>query len=206
MALYDPVDGVYRKVTKKYDPVDGVYRKVTKAFDQVDGVYRQYFSSGVPWKKYNCSSSTKQVSEYVLGAAVTTSSGTDTSKHFTGLMSYIFNKAEGTVYASGNSMEIQVKAPGTVYSNNQNIGMYGKSIFVYKITAAGKYTISTRTVETKTSTVTTYTVGSMVGTVRAPEGEYPDTESSYTYVTVSNGYTIMKDPSTGKYYAYLQEE
>ena len=32
MALYDPVDGVYRKVAKKYDPVDGVYR--------------QYFSGG----------------------------------------------------------------------------------------------------------------------------------------------------------------
>ena len=45
MALYDPVDGVYRKVAKKYDPVDGIYRKVTKAYDPVDGVYRQYFSS-----------------------------------------------------------------------------------------------------------------------------------------------------------------
>lgn len=43
MALYDPVNGVYRKVTKKYDPIDGVYRKVTKAYDPVDGVYRQYF-------------------------------------------------------------------------------------------------------------------------------------------------------------------
>lgn len=46
MALYDPVDGVYRKVAKKYDPVDGVYRNVTKAYDPVDGVYRQYFSGG----------------------------------------------------------------------------------------------------------------------------------------------------------------
>ena len=46
MALYDPVNGVYRKVAKKYDPVDGVYRKVTKAYDPVEGVYRQYFSSG----------------------------------------------------------------------------------------------------------------------------------------------------------------
>lgn len=46
MALYDPVNGVYQKVSKKYDPVDGVYRKVTKAYDPVDGVYRQYFSSG----------------------------------------------------------------------------------------------------------------------------------------------------------------
>ena len=43
MALYDPVNGVYRKVTKRYDPIDGVYRKVTKAYDPVDGVYRQYF-------------------------------------------------------------------------------------------------------------------------------------------------------------------
>lgn len=46
MALYDPVNGVYRKVSKKYDPVDGVYRNVTKAYDPVDGVYRQYFSGG----------------------------------------------------------------------------------------------------------------------------------------------------------------
>lgn len=43
MALYDPVDGVYRKVAKKYDPVNGVYRKVKAAYDPVDGVYRKYF-------------------------------------------------------------------------------------------------------------------------------------------------------------------
>lgn len=44
MALYDVVNGVYRKVTKKYDPVDGVYRNVKAAYDPVDGVYRQYYS------------------------------------------------------------------------------------------------------------------------------------------------------------------
>lgn len=48
MALYDVVDGIYRKVAKKYDPVEGVYRKVTKAFDPVNGVYRQYFSGATP--------------------------------------------------------------------------------------------------------------------------------------------------------------
>lgn len=48
MALYDPVNGVYRKVKKLYDPVDGIYRKVAKAYEPVDGVYRQYFSSGTP--------------------------------------------------------------------------------------------------------------------------------------------------------------
>ena len=31
MALYDPVDGVYRKVKKSYDPVEGTHRKVIKA-------------------------------------------------------------------------------------------------------------------------------------------------------------------------------
>lgn len=46
MALYDPVNGVYRKVSNKYDPVDGVYRKVKAAYDPVDGVYRKYLSSG----------------------------------------------------------------------------------------------------------------------------------------------------------------
>ena len=45
MALYDPVDGVYRKVNKSYDPVEGTHRKVIKAYDDVEGVYRQYFSS-----------------------------------------------------------------------------------------------------------------------------------------------------------------
>lgn len=43
MALYDVVNGVYRKVAKKYDPVDGVYRNVKAEYDPVDGVYRQYF-------------------------------------------------------------------------------------------------------------------------------------------------------------------
>lgn len=47
MALYDVVNGVYRKVAKKYDPVEGVYRKVKKAYDPVGGVYRQYFSGGL---------------------------------------------------------------------------------------------------------------------------------------------------------------
>ena len=202
MALYDVVNGVYRKVTKKYDPVEGVYRKVTKAFDPVDGVYRQYFSSGVPWKKYNCTKGSNQVSEYVLGAAVTTSSGTNVNKEYQGYTSYTFDKAKGTVYASGSQQIVYPGNPGTVYKDY----ISGKSIYVYKITYYGQYTVSTRTVETKTSTVTTYTVGAAVGTVYAPEGEYPDAESGYTYVTVSNGYTIMKDPSTGKYYAYLQEE
>jgi hypothetical protein len=51
MALYDVLNGVYRKVTKKYDPVNGVYRKVTKAYDPVDGAYRQYFSGATPVSK-----------------------------------------------------------------------------------------------------------------------------------------------------------
>lgn len=46
MALYDPVNGVYRKVSKKYDPVNGVYRNVVAAYDPVDGVYRKYFGGG----------------------------------------------------------------------------------------------------------------------------------------------------------------
>ncbi len=47
MAIYDVVNGVYRKVAKKYDIVDGVYRNVKKAYDPVDGVYRQYFRSDI---------------------------------------------------------------------------------------------------------------------------------------------------------------
>ena len=46
MALYDPVNGVYRKVSKKYDPVNGVYRNVVAAYDPVNGVYRKYFGGG----------------------------------------------------------------------------------------------------------------------------------------------------------------
>ena len=45
--LYDSVNGVARKVTKKYDGVDGVARKVVKAYDGVDGVARQYWPSVV---------------------------------------------------------------------------------------------------------------------------------------------------------------
>ena len=45
MALYDVVNGVYRKVSKKYDSVNGVYRKVKAAYDSVEGVYRKYFGS-----------------------------------------------------------------------------------------------------------------------------------------------------------------
>ena len=47
MALYDPVDGVYRKVNKSYDPVEGTHRKVIKAYDDVEGVYRQYFGDNL---------------------------------------------------------------------------------------------------------------------------------------------------------------
>lgn len=47
MALYDPLNGVYRKVTKSYDPVSGTHRKVIKAYDDVEGVYRQYFESNL---------------------------------------------------------------------------------------------------------------------------------------------------------------
>ena len=48
MAHYEPVNGIYRKVTKHCEPVEGVHRNVTKAYKPVDGVYRQYFSSGIP--------------------------------------------------------------------------------------------------------------------------------------------------------------
>jgi hypothetical protein len=204
MALYDVVNGVYRKVTKKYDPVEGVYRKVTKAFDPVDGVYRQYFSSGVPWKKYNCTEGSKQVNTHTLGAEKVLVSGQDSLNQvsYVGLSSYTFDKNAGTVYASGSTKVISKGNPGTAYAD----GTPGKSINVYKVAASGYYSHSTRTVQTTTSTVVTYTRGSLVGTVRAADGEYPDTASGYTYVTVSDGYTIMKDPSTGKYYAYLQEE
>ena len=51
MALYDSVDGVARKVTKKYDSVDGVARKVTKCYDSVGGVARQYFSAGAKFSR-----------------------------------------------------------------------------------------------------------------------------------------------------------
>lgn len=204
MALYDSVDGVYRKVSKKYDPVDGVYRNVKAAYDPVDGVYRQYFSSGVPWKKYNCTKSSKQVTTNTLGAAVQTASGTSLTKEFMGKTSYTFDKTAGTVYASGSDSIIAIGNPGTVYANN-NMALSGTSIYVHKITSTGKWTTSTRTVETTTSTVTTYTCGSLIGTVYAAEGAYPDAAIGYTYVTVYNGYTIMKD-SSGNYYAYLQEE
>lgn len=49
MALYDGVNGVARKVTKKYDGVGGVARKVKKAYASVNGVARQYFSSDVTY-------------------------------------------------------------------------------------------------------------------------------------------------------------
>lgn len=203
MALYDVLNGVYRKVSKKYDPVEGVYRKVTKAFDPVDGVYRQYFSSGVPWKKYNCTRKSQQTSEYVLGAEVFNNADNGGHTQISGFSSYTFDKAKGTVYASGSLIFIQIGDSDKVYANH---GTGGKAIEVYKLTNKGKKYTYIRTVETKTSTVYTYTVGAEVGTTYAPEGAYPDAEKGYTYVTVSNGYTIMKDPSTGKYYAYLQEE
>lgn len=46
MAHYEPVDGVYRKVTKHYEPFDGAYRNVIKAYYPVDGVHREYFGGG----------------------------------------------------------------------------------------------------------------------------------------------------------------
>lgn len=47
MALYDVVNGIYRKVGKKYDPVEGIYRNVKAAYDPVGGVYRKYFAGGL---------------------------------------------------------------------------------------------------------------------------------------------------------------
>lgn len=53
IALYDEVNGVARKVTKKYDGVAGVARSVKKCYDGVAGVARQYFSSGKPAVEFN---------------------------------------------------------------------------------------------------------------------------------------------------------
>ena len=204
MGLYDVVNGVYRKVVKKYDPVDGVYRKVKAAYDQVDGVHRQYFLSGIPWMKFHFIRNEYVTETYVLNELVYVSDGTDFNKSFTGYHTYTFDRENGTVYASGELLTVDVNHPGGVYVDAEYYG--SNSVHYCRINASGYWNISRRYVGVITETTVECTIGDSVGTVLAAEGEYPDANLGYTYVDVYDGYTIMQDPDAGDYYAYLLEE
>ena len=205
MAKYSAVNGVYRKVSKKYDPVNGVYRNVKVAYDPVNGVYREYFSSGVKWIKYNA----------------------ETYRYYE--EDSYWNEEEDFVSDSGYN--VSIPSWYTDYTFSSSSGLYGNAgshkwtnaghemptdAYVYNVYQDDKTVLHIYRLSSDQKCVyewtqgsiinTGYTVDEEIGAVFAAEGEYPDTENGYTYVTISDGYTIMKDPSTGKYYAYLQEE
>lgn len=52
-----------------------------------------------------------------------------------------------------------------------------------------------------------YSIGGKLGTVRAANGEYPDADNGYTYITTAyrteGTFTIMRS-SSNDYYAYLK--
>lgn len=197
MALYDPVSGVYRKVSKKYDPVNGVYRKVKAAYDPVDGVHRKYFSSEVPWTKYKCVRD--EYEDYSISGPHAVASGTDASKSFTGYEGYEYDDDNGIVYGVGEQKTADI--------NNTSVFVYiiidDRTVHECWVVSNGRWTIREWSVGCRT--IVEYYIRTLVGTVLVADGEYPDENLGYTYVDVYDGYTIMQDPD-GNYYAYLLEE
>lgn len=58
-----------------------------------------------------------------------------------------------------------------------------------------------RTINTIYTSDYYYNIGDQIGSITASAGEYPDASNGYTYVTVYDGYTIMRNGSY--YYAYI---
>lgn len=137
MAIYDTVNGVYRKVTKKYDPVDGVYRNVTKAYDPVDGVYRQYFIGGVPVETLAVGDSVWTDVNGVLTEFLVVHKGRPTTSN--GYAGYYDTSCDGIwllmkdiyengVWGDGDSRNDYNKSPIHAYLNEDFLGLFDSNI------------------------------------------------------------------------------
>lgn len=208
-ALYDGVNGIARKVTKKYDGVDGVARNVKKAYEGVNGVARQYFMSGVTWKKFSCAVTDAHYTKKTVNS--TAISDIATANNVTSTIvwnSYNFSEANGFTC---DSSQLTTIYPETA---DEAVGMYtrklsGKNHLMYEITScvfteksSGVYSVTTsgRMVARANYTAESYGKGSTsYGEISVSEGELPE-DGTLIEGSADGDYCVLKVGSTYYYY------
>ncbi len=156
----------------------------------------------IRWIKYECTAEEYIKRTYYKQSAWGTSKrGTDVTKTYTGFHDYTIRQHMGEYIYVGYQpyITISVDNPGTAYTIDDHDDFW--TVNRYTIDSSGNYDEAGRVIFTKYEYATRYPVGEQVGAVYFANGEYPDAKNGYTYVTVYNGYTIMKD-SDRKYFAY----
>lgn len=160
---------------------------------------------GVLWFKFECTEN--QVHDGTYNAAQTSWEFDDSDQNvnirYQGYPNYKYEwNASNQRYEYvpvGNETEVTPANPGTVYWINPT------TMDRYIVNSDGTYTVHRRTLLTYPNYVLEYPVGDKIGSVRAAKDEYPDAKNGYTYVTLYDGYTIMKD-GAGNFYAYTTAE
>ncbi len=156
----------------------------------------------VRWVKHDCARHQVGTGAYENGQSVwqLIESGKDANIWFQGTKGYeITWDGSKYVYApSGADTSVSASNPGTVYQAN------GTMLERYTVSSDGGYSVRTCTLYTYPIYEVSYSVGDKIGAVRAEEGEYPDANKGYTYVTTEGEYTIMRDADKN-YFAYIKK-
>lgn len=180
-----------------------------------DGVLYRYYGAKIDscakkerWKKYVCVRSSQGYTYYVeggwgAGELKLMAPGSSMS----GYSSYVFNSGNGTFTLTGNRVTVKAGSSGTLYEGGGTT-LRQREIVNYNNRASSAVTTRTREVlGPYTGYTTSCAVGAYVGPVDAAEGELPEAEKGYQYVTAfSSGgaqYTVMR--SGEDYYCYARD-
>ena len=195
------VGGVHRKGTEAFITVGGVYRKCKKGFRTVNGVYEQVWSSGIPWNKYAC---TRTQTGYEIDAELnpgTQSFFPTPCNTYTVDTGYEFSKSKG-YYSTGTKTVAAADLLNQLWvGSNGRYVLKCTSLSPTEYNADGsiaKY-ICRRNYVANASYTYSYSKGSLIGTVEADEGAYPE---DFDYVTgaVDGDYIILQDGNNFYYY------
>lgn len=156
---------------------------------------------GVKWIKYACTRKYELVGRYPenISGWERVDSGVDLTARFEGYSSfgYAWDATTGQyIYeGTGNWTYCSLDHIASVYIAE------GTTLYRWSMQTTGFWEKNKLTCRTVNYYDYRYDHGDKIGSVRAAEGEYPDAKNGYTYVTTTDGYTIMTD-GYGNYYAY----
>lgn len=208
MSQYTNVGGVARKVTKRYENIGGVAKNILKAYDNVNGVARQYFTGGIPWRKWSCNYSAASDPWYVegessgvyqVGYTATSNWGGST---WYGYEDYEFSGDEGFIGIGGGTVPIE-DMPNyymvdttrvTIVTNMERVDSdtYEVTWEVIAVCQGYYYPAS-------------YDKGSTdYGIVYAPEGDLPE-EGTLVKGSTADNYCVVEVDGTYYYYEKVEQ-
>ncbi len=164
-----------------------------------------FFAGKTAWEKYRCTRTQTPYTYYSQGTYEWVLGPTDMSASNSGYSSYQFDDGTGIFTNSGSLRTVNPGGSGTLYHAD------GTTLARWRITRVDSTHSNIdyyyRRSEKKTGYDTSYSRGAYIGVIRSPEGERPEANKGFQYVTTfSSGgqtYTVMRDGST--YYCYKKK-